>query len=172
MASGYWENADPVNMFILLLHPIVALAVIVWMVRQHRWRQRGSLLKGEDRKSAVQSHERDGEKIYIVAWFLVIGGFTANVITNFRSTGHLSFDSLLPSGAGGLHAGGGLLGMALLTVLWRKGRATKKLRDSGEKWASEKQRHGRASDVIMILIAIHAFLGFLWLIQLYTPSSF
>ena len=172
MASGYWENADPVNMIILLLHPIAALAVIVWMVRQHRWRQRGRLLKGEERQIAVQSHEKNGERIYIIAWLLVIGGFLANIISYFRSSGHLSIDAILPTGAGGLHAGGGLIGMSLLTILWRKGRATKKLRDTGEPWASEKQRHGRASDVIMILIAIHAFLGFLWLIQLFTPPSF
>ena len=157
---------DPTNLVILLLHPIAALAVIGWMIRQHRWRQRGRLMKGEERKAAVASHERDGERLYILAWLLVLGGFTANAAYRIRTENLGLPEALLPTGAGGLHAGGGLIGLALITVLWRKGRKTRDLRDSGESWALEKQRHGRASDAIMVLIGLHAFLGFLWLIQL------
>jgi hypothetical protein len=39
-------------------------------------------------------------------------------------------------------------------------------REAGEKFALELQRHGRASDVIIILMLFHAFLGFLYLLQL------
>ena len=159
---------DPTNLVIILLHPIAALAVIGWMIRQHRWRQRGLLMKGEERKAAVASHERDGERLYILAWLLVAGGFTANAIYRIRTENLVLPEALLPTGAGGLHAGGGLIGLALITVLWRKGRMTRDLRNSGESWALEKQRHGRASDAIMVLIGLHAFLGFLWLIQLLT----
>ncbi|HIF04584.1 MAG TPA: hypothetical protein EYQ80_04075 [Candidatus Poseidoniales archaeon] len=154
------------DLVILLLHPIAALAVIGWMVRQHRWRQRGQLLKGEQRKTQVAAHERDGERLYILAWLLVIGGFTANALHRSRTEGLSLPGALMPTGAGGLHAGGGLLGLALITVLWRKGRKARDLRNAGEPWAAEKTRHGRASDAIMVLIAIHAFLGFLWLMQL------
>ena len=159
---------DPTNLVILLLHPIAALIVIGWMIRQHRWRQRGRVLKGDERKVAVESHQRDGERLYILAWFLVLGGFIANATYRIRTESVTLPEALLPSGAGGLHAGGGLLGLALLTVLWRKGRKTRDLRDAGESWAKEKQRHGRASDAIMVLIGIHAFLGFLWLLDLLT----
>jgi len=159
---------DPTNLVIILLHPIAALAVIGWMIRQHRWRQRGRLMKGEERKVAVTSHERDGERLYILAWLLVLGGFTANATYRIRTEVIALPEALMPSGAGGLHAGGGLLGLALITILWRKGRMTRDLRNSGESWALEKQRHGRASDAIMVLIGLHAFLGFLWLIQLLT----
>ena len=159
---------DPTNLVILLLHPIAALAVIGWMIRQHRWRQRGRLMKGEERKAAVASHERDGERLYILAWLLVAGGFTANAIYRIRTENLALPEALLPTGAGGLHAGGGLIGLALITVLWRMGRMTRELRNSGESWALEKQRHGRASDAIMVLIGLHAFLGFLWLVQLLT----
>ena len=159
---------DPTNLVIILLHPIAALAVIGWMIRQHRWRQRGRLMKGGERKAAVASHERDGERLYILAWLLVAGGFTANAVYRIRTEALALPEALLPTGAGGLHAGGGLLGLALITVLWRKGRMTRDLRNSGESWALEKQRHGRASDAIMVLIGLHAFLGFLWLIQLLT----
>ncbi|MDE0574452.1 MAG: hypothetical protein OSB32_02580 [Candidatus Poseidoniales archaeon] len=159
---------DPTNLVIILLHPIAALAVIGWMIRQHRWRQRGRLMKGEERKVAVTSHERDGERLYILAWLLVLGGFTANATYRIRTEDIVLPEALMPSGAGGLHAGGGLLGLVLITILWRKGRMTRDLRNSGEPWAMEKQRHGRASDAIMVLIGLHAFLGFLWLVQLLT----
>ena len=157
---------DPTNLAILLLHPIAALAVIGWMIRQHRWRQLWRLMKGEERKVAVASHERDGERLYILAWILVLGGFTANAMYRIRTENVVLPEALMPSGAGGLHAGGGVLGLILITILWRKGRKTRDLRNSGEPWAMEKQRHGRASDAIMVLIGLHAFLGFLWLIQL------
>ncbi|MEE2747937.1 MAG: hypothetical protein VX473_05675 [Candidatus Thermoplasmatota archaeon] len=157
---------DPLNLVIILLHPLAAIGVIVWMIRQHRWRQRGKLLKGAGRKEAVKAHERDGERLYLLAWLVVIGGFLSNSIYRIR-TEDMSFpEALLPTGAGGLHAGGGVIGLILITILWRKGRKARDLRNSGEPWAEEKRRHGRASDAIMALIVIHAFLGFLWLMQL------
>ena len=157
---------DATNLVIILLHPIIALGVIGWMIRQHRWRQRGQLLKGEERKAAVESHERDGERLYILAWVVVICGFLANYLYRTRTEDVTFPSALMPSGAGGLHAGGGIIGLILITILWRKGRKARDLRNAGESWAAEKQRHGRASDAIMILIGLHAFLGFLWLMQL------
>ena len=114
---------------------------------------------------------KDGEKLYIMAWIIVLGGFTANTLYRIRTESAAFPEALLPSGAGGLHAGGGVLGLILITYLWRKGRTTRDLRNAGQPWASERKRHGRASDAIMVLIAIHAFLGFLWLMQLLTSSS-
>ncbi len=157
---------DATNLTILLLHPIIAFSVICWIIRQHRLRQLGLLLKGEERKNAVESHERDGERLYILAWVVVICGFLANSLYRIRTEDVTFPTALMPSGAGGLHAGGGLIGLILITVLWRKGRKTRDLRNAGEPWSTEKQRHGRASDAIMILIGLHAFLGFLWLMQL------
>ena len=157
---------DPLDLVIILLHPIAAIIVIGWMIRQHRWRQRGKLLKGDERKNAVHSHEKDGQRIYILAWVLVIGGFAANATYRMRTEGVTIPHAFLPTGAGGLHAGGGVLGLILLTYLWRKGREVKHLRDSGQSWSTEKSQHGRASDIIMLLIFIHAFLGFLWLLQI------
>lgn len=159
----------PVDLAILLLHPLVAIAVIVWMVRQHRWRQRGRLLKGDVRKDAVSNHERDGERLYRLAWIVVLSGFIGNALFQIRQDGDLSiFEALLPSSAGALHAGGGLIGLILITFLWKKGRNVRDLREAGSSISKEKAIHGRASDAIMVLIAIHAFLGFLWLMQLLT----
>ncbi|MDP6844582.1 MAG: hypothetical protein QF722_03410 [Candidatus Thalassarchaeaceae archaeon] len=157
---------DATNLVIILLHPLAALGVIGWMIRQHRWRQRGLLLKGDERRAAVHSHERDGERLYILAWIIVAGGFIANSLFRIRTEGATLPSALMPSGAGGLHAGGGIIGLILITILWRKGRKARDLRNAGESWAAEKQRHGRASDAILVLIGLHAFLGFLWLMQL------
>jgi prolipoprotein diacylglyceryltransferase len=157
---------DATNLVIILLHPLAALGVIGWMIRQHRWRQRGLLLKGDERRAAVHSHERDGERLYILAWIIVVGGFIANSLFRIRTEGATLPGALMPSGAGGLHAGGGIIGLILITILWRKGRKARDLRNAGESWAAEKQRHGRASDAILVLIGLHAFLGFLWLMQL------
>ena len=157
---------DATNLVIILLHPLAALGVIGWMIRQHRWRQRGLLLKGDERRAAVHSHERDGERLYILAWIIVMGGFIANSLFRIRTEGATLPGALMPSGAGGLHAGGGIIGLILITILWRKGRKARDLRNAGESWAAEKQRHGRASDAILVLIGLHAFLGFLWLMQL------
>ena len=159
----------PTDLVIILLHPIAAIAVIVWMIRQHRWRQRGRLLKGDVRKKAVASHERDGERLYKLAWLVVISGFIGNAVFQMRNREDVSiFESLLPSSAGALHAGGGLIGLVLITILWKKGRNVRDLRNAGQPSARERVVHGRASDAIMVLITLHAFLGFLWLMQLLT----
>ena len=127
---------DATNLVIILLHPIIALGVIGWMIRQHRWRQRGLLLKGEERKHAVESHERDGERVYILAWVVVICGFLANSLYRIRTEDATFPGALMPSGAGGLHAGGGIIGLILITILWRKGRKARDLRNAGESWAA------------------------------------
>ena len=110
----------------------------------------------------------NGERLYIMAWLVVASGFIANALHRMRTENLTLPSALLPTGAGGLHAGGGIIGLVLITILWQKGRKSRDLRDAGQPWVAEKNRHGRASDAILILIAIHAFLGFLWLMQLLT----
>ena len=160
---------EPIDFVILLLHPIVAIIVIMWILKQHRWRQSGRILKGEARSDAVAKHERHGELLYKLAWLVVLTGFIGNSLFQMRQDEELSIlESLLPTSAGALHAGGGLIGLVLITILWKKGRNVRDLREKGESIGKEKKIHGRASDAIMILITIHAFLGFLWLLQLLT----
>lgn len=163
------SGMEPVDFAILLLHPIIAIMVIIWMVKQHRWRQRGRLLKGDERNDAVAKHEQHGELLYKLAWLVVLTGFVGNSLFQMRRDEDISiFNALLPTSAGALHAGGGLIGLVLITILWKKGRNVRDLRDDGRPIGKEKEIHGRASDAIMVLIAIHAFLGFLWLLQLLT----
>ncbi|GIT41799.1 MAG: hypothetical protein Ct9H300mP10_08090 [Methanobacteriota archaeon] len=61
---------DPVRTAILLLHPLAALALI-WVPspNQRRWRHQSTLLRGEERKSALADHQASGDKAmaYVVA---------------------------------------------------------------------------------------------------------
>ena len=50
--------------------------------------------------------------------------------------------------------------------LRKHGRITRTLKESGEPFVRSKQTHGKISDVMMILIIIHAFLGFLYLLKI------
>ena len=50
--------------------------------------------------------------------------------------------------------------------MWSLGRKTRAKKAAGESFARMKDLHGRLSDVMIGLILIHAFLGFLYLIQL------
>lgn len=169
MFEGVRVNMESVDLVIILLHPLIALAVIAWMVKQHQWRERGKLLKGDDRVVAVSKHERLGERLYKLSWLVVITGFVGNALHQSRNLDGVGFfQALLPPSAGALHAAGGVLGLGLVTMLWYKGRKVKSLREQGVSSAREKLQHGRASDVIIALIVIHAFLGFLWLMQLLT----
>ena len=64
---------------------------------------------------------------------------------------------------GHFHGWAGLLGIALMTYLWRLGRKTSTEKKAGKSFAKSKQLHGKLSDIMIGLIAIHAFLGFLYL---------
>ena len=67
---------------------------------------------------------------------------------------------------GHFHGWAGLLGIVLMTYLWRLGRNTSAEKKAGKSFAKSKQLHGKLSDIMIGLIAIHAFLGFLYLLQL------
>ncbi len=147
---------DPLTIAILLAHPIAALAVLAWFVRQHRWRRDSIALRGDERAAGVEAHQRDGHRLYLLAWTVVGFAFASSIAQTARRGD--SWTAALPST---LHGATGLLGMALLTALWIWGRRTRDLREAGESFAVEKRRHGRASDFILALAALHAFLGFL-----------
>jgi len=54
----------------------------------------------------------------------------------------------------------------MMLILWRMGRKTRDLKAEGQSFARSKKMHGRISDVMMMLVFIHAFLGFLYLLQI------
>ncbi|MDP7202604.1 MAG: hypothetical protein QGF72_00560 [Candidatus Poseidoniaceae archaeon] len=151
---------DVVRMAILLLHPILALGLLYWILKQHGWRARGRALKGEERMNARDSHELWGRRFLPVALFTVSVAFIAQVARGLiDDEGWNAY--LLPS----VHGIFGILGIGLLVIMTNMGKRTAKARVEGESWTDLKLRHGRAADIIIILTILHGFLGFLYIFE-------
>ena len=156
------ESVDPLRTTILLLHPIAALALVWMFVRQRRWRDQNILLKGDERKDALADHEATGEWM-VRATIGVIGLAFAAQIARARIDGIEWSEYIVPDH---FHGWVGFLGLFLMLILRKHGRATRTLKDSGESFFRSKQMHGKISDVMLLLIIIHAFLGFLYLLRI------
>ena len=57
----------------------------------------------------------------------------------------------------------GPVGFALLFMLARMGRQARDARHEGKKFKHIALRHGRAADLVVVLVFLHAFLGFLYI---------
>ena len=156
------ESVDPLRTTILLLHPIAALALVWMFVRQRRWRDQNILLKGDERKDALADHEATGEWM-VRATIGVIGLAFAAQIARARIDGIEWSEYIVPDH---FHGWVGFLGLFLMLILRKHGRATRTLKDSGESFSRSKQMHGKISDMMLLLIIIHAFLGFLYLLRI------
>ena len=154
---------DPALVLILLLHPIAALLVIREFILQRDWRKKSLELKGQERASESRRHEIEGERLFRLVIAVIGLAFLARLVSASLSGEDLGYDDLMP---GHFHGWGGLLGLLLMTYLWILGRRASSRKAAGESFARTKDLHGRLSDVMMVLIIIHAFLGFLYLLQL------
>ena len=152
---------DVTRIVIILLHPLLALALLGWIIWQHRWSTRGLKLKGEERANALNNHEVWGKRIFPAAIGVVLVAFAADIWTGYTEDGDW-LPHIYPSSVHGIL---GLFGLILLTITWRMGNKVVTLRDSGEKWSLDKTKHGRAADLIVILAIIHAFIGFLYIFE-------
>ena len=151
------------QVLILLLHPFAALVVIREFARQRNWRKLSTTLKGPERAEKLENHEIQGERLFRWVLFVVSLAFAAKITSSLLSGEGFSLDLLMP---GHFHGWAGLLGVALMTYLWNLGRKTSAEKKAGNSFVKLKQLHGKLSDVMIGLIAIHAFLGFLYLLQL------
>ena len=154
---------DPALVLILLLHPIAALLVIREFILQRDWRKKSLELKGKERASESRRHEIKGERLFRLVIAVIGLAFLARLVSASLSGEDLGYDDLMP---GHFHGWGGLLGLLLMTYLWVLGRRASSRKAAGESFSKTKNLHGRLSDVMMVLIIIHAFLGFLYLLQL------
>ena len=154
---------DPALVLILLLHPIAALLVIREFILQREWRKKSLELKGQERASESRLHEIEGERLFRLVIAVIGLAFLARLVSASLSGEDLGYDDLMP---GHFHGWGGLLGLLLMTYLWVLGRRASSRKAAGESFSKTKNLHGRLSDVMMVLIIIHAFLGFLYLLQL------
>ena len=154
---------DLALVLILLVHPIAALLLIREFILQRDWRKKGSELKGEERASELRRHEIGGERLFRLVIAVIVLAFLARLVSASLSGEDVGYDDLMP---GHFHGWGGLLGLLLMTYLWVLGRRASSRKAAGESFSRTKDLHGRLSDVMMGLIIIHAFLGFLYLLQL------
>ena len=151
-----------IDLLIILLHPVIAVFVIIWILRIN-----GKFGNSNQNLSHAQGvskgKERTQKKIYLLSWILVITGFGANIAYNIRLESWSLSGLLFPGGAGSLHTAGGVFGLGLLTYLrFRKNDHRSPLfRDS-----KEGKQGLKFQDMILIVIVVHAFLGFLWLLEL------
>ena len=156
------ESVDPLRTTILLLHPIAAVALIWVFVRQRRWREQSNLLRGDERKQALADHEATGE------WMLrgtigVIGLAFVAQIARASIDGAEWNKYIVPDH---FHGWVGFLGLFLMLILRNHGRTTRNLKESGKSFVRSKQTHGKISDLMLMLVIIHAFLGFLYLLSI------
>ena len=154
---------DTTQVFILLLHPLAALLAIREFVRQREWRTKSIELKGAERVAALERHEIEGGRLFRIVIAVIVLAFMARIASALLASEDLGIETLTP---GHFHGWSGLLGLWMMSYLWSLGRKTSAKKVAGESFARLKDLHGRLSDVMMGLIIVHAFLGFLYLLQL------
>lgn len=159
LIAGMITNMDYVRLFALLAHPILAVALIIWMWKQYSWRKKSNELRGHERKLALEKHETNGKIILYSGFAVVLIAFIGRMIAGYRSEGDI-FAEIWPTS---LHGFIGPLGLVLLVVMTNLGQKAKQQRDAKESFNQTKIKHGRAADLIMIFIFIHGFLGFLYI---------
>ena len=64
-----------------------------------------------------------------------------------------------------IHGFSGPIGLVLLWSVVRYGRKTAEKKQENESFTVERTKHGRASDLMMALVMIHAFLGLIYTFQ-------
>ena len=110
---------DIVRVVIITLHPTAALVLIWIFFSQRKWRELSSDLKGDERRQALDNHEKMGDRILIASLSVVVIAFVSNargVIDNGEPTSYLT-----PS----FHGITGLIGLSLVYYLWKLGRKNK-----------------------------------------------
>ncbi len=150
------------SLVVILIHPIAALMLISIFMKQRKWRQKRKFLKGQELNIAMTSHASDGNKIMISTIIVILLAFIGEIFRAILS--NQPYDTyILPSN---FHASGGLLGLLLMFILWRTGHSTHKRKQENKKFVKNRDSHGRIGDIMAILVIIHAFLGFLYLLQI------
>jgi len=149
---------EPLSTALLLVHPFLALLLVMWLVRQHGWRKGGGTLKGEARKEALAEHVRSGERLLLATIGLVMVAILARAAAGYIEEGRITA-MLLPTN---LHGWTGPLGLWVLWNTVRHGRQALAAMEAKESIAAPRTRHGKVADLMLILVGVHAFLGFLY----------
>ena len=149
---------DTVQLVALLLHPLLASGLVFWVWWQYSWRKKSYELKGEERAQHLARHEANGERLLWATGVVILVAFLARAFNGWYVNND-PFSSLLPQS---LHGFMGPVGFGLMVVMTRYGKQARAQREAGESFAAAKLKHGRAADLIIYLVFIHAFLGFIY----------
>ena len=149
---------DPITTAALLLHPLLASALVVWMWWQYAWRKKSYELKGEERARHLARHETNGERLLWGTGLVILVAFASRAFTGWYE-GEDVLAALVP---GSLHGFMGPVGFGLMVFMTRLGRQARQQRQAGESFTTAKLKHGRAADLIIYMVFIHAFLGFIY----------
>ena len=149
---------DMLPFLVLLLHPLLASGLVVWVWWQYAWRKKSYELKGEERARYLERHEINGERLLWATGVVIMVAFLARGFAGW-SAGDGVIASLVPQS---LHGFMGPVGFGLLVFTTRLGKQARSQRNAGESFAVAKLKHGRAADLIVYLVFIHAFLGFIY----------
>lgn len=147
----------------LLLHPLLASGLVVWVWWQYTWRKHSKELKGDEREQHRARHERNGERLLVATGLVIVVAFAGRMVNGWYTQGSVWADIWPQS----LHGYMGPVGFALLVALSRFGREAKTLRESGESYALAKTKHGRAADLVIYLVFLHAFMGFIYTFDIF-----
>ena len=150
-----------IRTIVMLIHPILATIFIFWLVRQYGWRKKGMTLQGDERKVALARHRRHGERLLWAGICLAMIAFVARAISGVLINDDWTSD-LLPQN---IHGFSGPLGLILLWIVVRRGRSAAEPDDRDESFTIKRKKHGRAADMVMALVMIHAFLGLIYTFQ-------
>ena len=118
-------------------------------------------LRGEERQESLKRHQKHGEYILWAGISLALIAFIARAISGYIVEGDATSD-LLPQS---IHGYTGPIGLILLWIVVRHGRETVSNKENSEKFSAQRMKHGRAADLVMILIMFHSFLGFIYVFQ-------
>ena len=145
---------------VILLHPIAALAIIWQFFKQRKWRFERSKLPNDLRNEGISRHEKMGNKIFIYVILVICLAFVSKIIYFQINNGVVTFSDIAPNH---FHGWAGIIGLFLIIYLRQLGIKASNNRNSEKPYAKISNLHGRISDVMMYLIIIQAFLGFLYL---------
>lgn len=156
---------DFLRIAILMAHPILSIMLIWAFMRQRSWRREKTYLRQNEKAAAIREHEKTGNRIMGYLLLVIAVAFASRIIDSIIRGDELAEASkqLMP---GHYHGWAGILALLLMSNLWYLGRKTSRSRDDSDTFSRTRNLHGRLGDVMAILVIIHAFLGFLYLLQI------
>ncbi len=150
-----------ISAIVLLLHPIFASILIAAMWWQYSWKNRNLEFKGQTRIEKFEQHQQFGELLLKSGVVIVLIAFCARAFDAYAKNEPI-FVNLIPTN---LHGFTGPIGLFLLYYMVRFGRKAALMKEDGQSYTLTKKQHGRAADLVMILVFIHGFLGFLYIFE-------